>query len=237
MSTSIKVFLSFLLLATTVYGGVVGYRIWRMVEESKVPPSSRLNLRPARPLAEFEFTERSGKKVGLKELEGKIFVVNFFWANCNYSCRALNEAVGKMQQEFKDTDIQFVSVTVEPHVDTPERLKTYADTMKAPPDKWWFVNAPMQETQDFGTALKVNVTAQSHTNSLIVIDRAGKIRGAFDFQQADKLKACRKLLNELVAEPVPTKPAADAPAPSASASATASATAAAAATSATAKGT
>lgn len=233
MSTSIKVFLSFLLLATTVYGGVVGYRIWQKIEESKVPPSSRLNLRPARPLAEFEFTERSGKKVGLKELEGKIFVVNFFWANCNYSCRALNEAVGKMQQDFKDTDIQFVSVTVEPHIDTPERLKTYADTMKAPPDKWWFVNAPMQETQDFGTALKVNVTAQSHTNSLIVIDRAGKIRGAFDFQQADKLKACRKLLNELVAEPVPTKPVAEASAPSASASATA----AAAATSATAKGT
>ena len=164
-------------------------------------------VKPERPLADFEFVERSGRKVEGSELEGKIFVVNFFWANCPFTCRKLNETVAELQKEFKDTDVQFVSITVEPTIDTPERLKKYADSLNAPADKWWFLNAPLAETQDFGNNLKVSVAPQSHTDALVVVDRAGKVAGAYYFNDVVKLEALRKKLRSLLAaQPAGSKP-------------------------------
>lgn len=224
MSTSVKIWLSILLAAAMSYAGFVGYRIWGMMEESK-RSTPEFTIKPDRPLDDFEFIERSGRKVDGKELEGKIFVVNFFWANCPMSCRKLNETVAELQKEFKDTDVQFVSITVEPTIDTPDRLKKYADSLNAPSDKWWFLNAPLSDTQDFGNNLKVNVAPQSHTDALIVVDRAGKVAGAYDFKDVVKLASCKKTLRKLLADQPPGwKPSADT-VPSATSSATPSATA------------
>jgi cytochrome oxidase Cu insertion factor (SCO1/SenC/PrrC family) len=215
----VKVWLSVLLLATTAYTVFAGVRIWKMVDQQQSAPTSNLHIKPTRHLADFKFTERSGRSIGLGELEGKIFVVNFFWANCPMSCLRMNETVAALQREFKDTDIQFVSITVEPTVDTPDRLKAYADKLSAPADKWWFLNAPLAETQDLGTALKVNVAPATHTDALVVVDRAGIMRGAFDFQNPTKLAACKTKLRDLLAEqPVGWKPTEAAATPTASAS-------------------
>ncbi|MCE9603979.1 MAG: SCO family protein [Planctomycetia bacterium] len=204
---AVKIWLSVLLLASSVYAGIFVVRNWRTIDESRNSPTNDLHIKPARPLADFRFVERSGKKIQLNELEGKIFVVNFFWANCPMSCLRLNQAVAAIQREFKDTDIQFVSITVEPTVDTPERLKQYADNLNAPADKWWFLNAPLSETQDLGTALKVNVAPTTHTDALVVVDRAGIVRGAYDFQNPVKLSNCKQKLRDLLVEqPVGWKP-------------------------------
>jgi len=206
MSTNVKIWLSLLLAATVSYAGWVGYRIWSMMEESK-RSTPEFTIKPDRPLDDFKFVERSGRTVDGKELEGKIFVVNFFWANCPMSCRKLNETVAEIQKEFKDTDVQFVSITVEPTIDTPERLKKYADSLNAPTDKWWFLNAPLSDTQDFGNNLKVNVAPQSHTDALVVVDRAGRVAGAYDFKDVVKLASCKKTLRKLLADqPVGWKP-------------------------------
>jgi cytochrome oxidase Cu insertion factor (SCO1/SenC/PrrC family) len=229
MSTNVKIWLTILLVATLSYGAWAGYQIWKTIEESK-QSAVEFTIKPERPLADFEFTERSGRKVGLKELEGKIFVVNFFWANCPMSCRKLNETVAEIQKEFKDTDIQFVSITVEPTIDTPARLKAYADSLNAPADKWWFLNAPLSETQDLGNNLKVNVAPSSHTDAMVVVDRAGKVAGAYDFKDVVKLESCKKKLRKLlVDQPIGWKPTGTAE-PAATSTPTASATATAAAT-------
>lgn len=221
MSTNVKVWLSILLVATLSYGGWAGYQIWNKMQEAK-RSAVEFTVKPERPLADFEFVERSGRKVEGSELEGKIFVVNFFWANCPFTCRKLNETVAELQKEFKDTDVQFVSITVEPTIDTPERLKKYADSLNAPADKWWFLNAPLAETQDFGNNLKVSVAPQSHTDALVVVDRTGKVAGAYYFNDVVKLEALRKKLRSLLAaEPDGGKPSAS---PTASPTAAASAT-------------
>lgn len=206
MSTNVKIWLTILLVATLSYGAWAGYQIWSKIQEAQ-RSAVEFTVKPERPLADFKFTERSGRKVGLKELEGKIFVVNFFWANCPFSCRKLNETVAEIQKEFKDTDIQFVSITLEPTIDTPERLTKYADSLNAPADKWWFLNAPLSETQDLGNNLKVNVEPNAHTDSLVVVDRAGKVAGAYDFKDVVKLESCKKKLRKLlIDQPVGWKP-------------------------------
>lgn len=197
-SLAVKIWLSVLLLLVGVYAVYSGIRLLKMQEPPD--PKRTLNIRPARPLADFQFVERSGKPVGLADLEGEIFVVNFFFANCPASCLRLNQTVAALQQEFKDTDVRFVSITVEPTTDTPEKLQTYAKQFGADPVKWWFLNAPLADVQDLGDALKVSVRGNAHTNELIVIDRAGIVRGAYDFENPLKMANLKKDLRQLLGD-------------------------------------
>lgn len=198
MSLATKLFLSALLLASGAYTGYVGYRMLERHEE--YDPKRSLDLKPARPLADFEFTERNGKRVRLSDLAGNVVVVNFFFANCPGSCRQFTSTVAGLQAEFKEPDVRFVSVTVDPSTDTPDRLQSYANQFGAEPDRWWFLNAPLGETQELGRSLHVTVVGTTHTDEMILIDREGIIRGTYDHKDQQKLARFKKDLKELLNE-------------------------------------
>lgn len=199
MSLGTKLFLSALLLLSAGYTAFVGYRMWERSQETDY--KRNLNLKPERPLADFEFTERDGSRKRLTDLAGKIVVVNFFFANCPGSCRQFSSTVAGLQTEFQNNDVRFVSVTVDPTTDTPERLKTYADQFGADPKRWWFLNAPLAETQELGRSLHVTVVGTSHTDELILLDRAGVIRGTYDHKDQQKLGRFKTDLQKLIDEP------------------------------------
>jgi protein SCO1/2 len=198
MSLGTKLFLSLLLLAAGGYTAFIGYRMWDRGQE--YDPKRTLNLQPTRPLADFEFTERDGRRVKLTDLAGDIVVVNFFFANCPGSCRQFTSTISGLQTEFKNDDVRFVSVTVDPSTDTPDRLTTYANQFGADPKRWWFVNAPLSETQELGRSLHVTVVGTTHTDELILIDRDGTIRGTYDHKDPQKLTRFKNDLKALIAE-------------------------------------
>jgi protein SCO1/2 len=200
MSVGTKLLLSLLLLAGGAYVGYVGFRMWdRGRTEAELDPKRSLNQKPTRPLADFEFTERNGEKVKLSDLAGKIVVVNFFFANCPGSCRQFTTTIAGLQEEFKDApDVRFVSVTVDPEKDTPDALSKYADQFHADKQRWWFVNAPMRETQELGRSLQVSVLGTTHTDEMVLLDRDGVIRGAYDHKDPQKLTKFKKDLRELL---------------------------------------
>jgi protein SCO1/2 len=204
-SLAVKLWLSVVLLAVAAYGAYSGVKALRRHEEMQSNPKSRLSLRPIRPLADFEFTERDGRKVRLAELEGKVFVVNFFFANCPGTCRILNDKIATLHKKFGPEGVQFVSVTIDPSSDTPDRLANYAKAFGAD-EHWWYVTGPLENTQDLAHAMHLatpgyNETGSlTHTDEIVVVDRAGVIRGAFDHRDPEKLKAAGRKIEELLAE-------------------------------------
>lgn len=198
MSLGTRLLLSSLLLATAGYTAFVGYRMWERSQETDY--KRNLNLKPERPLADFEFTERDGSRVRLTDLAGKIVVVNFFFANCPGSCRQFSSTVSGLQTEFQDDDVRFVSVTVDPTTDTPERLTKYAEQFGADPKRWWFLNAPLAETQELGRSLHVTVVGTSHTDELILLDRKQIIRGTYDHKDPQKLTRFKTDLQKVIDE-------------------------------------
>jgi protein SCO1/2 len=201
MSLGTKLLLSMLLLVGGAYAGFVGYRIWERSNTEAYDPKRSLNMTPERPLADFQFTERSGKKVRLTDLAGKIVVVNFFFATCPGSCRQFTSTIAGLQEDFKnDADVRFVSVTVDPAKDTPESLTKYAADYGADADRWWFVTAPLAETQELGRSLKVTVLGMNHTDEMILIDRSGVIRGTYDHKDPQKLAKFKTDLRSLLKE-------------------------------------
>ena len=92
---------------------------------------------------DVELINQDGKKVHFYSdvLKGKTVVVNAFFTSCTSVCPPMNRNMQKIQEALGDRvgrDVFFVSITVDPEVDTPARLKEYAKSFHAGPG-WTFL--------------------------------------------------------------------------------------------------
>jgi len=92
---------------------------------------------------DVELINQDGKKVHFYTdvLKGKTVVVNAFFTTCTSVCPPMNRNMEKIQELLGDRvgkDVFFVSITVDPDVDTPARLKDYAKKFHAGPG-WMFL--------------------------------------------------------------------------------------------------
>jgi len=92
---------------------------------------------------DVELTNQDGGKMRFYTdvLKGKTVVVNAFFTSCTSVCPPMNRNMEKIQQALGDRvgrDVFLVSITVDPEVDTPARLKDYAKKFHAGPG-WIFL--------------------------------------------------------------------------------------------------
>lgn len=92
---------------------------------------------------DVELTNQDGKKVRFYSdvLKGKTVIVNAFFTSCTSVCPPMNRQMEKIQQALGDRvgkDVFLVSITVDPEVDTPARMKEYAQKFHAGPG-WVFL--------------------------------------------------------------------------------------------------
>ncbi len=85
---------------------------------------------------DVELINQDGKKVRFYTdvLKGKTVVVNAFFTSCASVCPPMNRNMEKIQEAFGDRvgkDVFLVSITVDPEVDTPARMKEYAQKFHA----------------------------------------------------------------------------------------------------------
>jgi protein SCO1/2 len=92
---------------------------------------------------DVELLNQDGEKVRFYSdlLKGKTVVVNAFFTTCTSVCPPMNRNMEKIQEALGDRvgrDVFLVSITVDPEVDTPVRLKEYARKFHAGPG-WIFL--------------------------------------------------------------------------------------------------
>jgi protein SCO1 len=99
---------------------------------------------PARKyFTDVELLNQNGEKVRFYSdvLKGKTVIVNAFFTTCTSVCPPMNRNMEKIQEVLGDRvgrDVFLVSITVDPQVDTPARLKDYAKKFHAGPG-WVFL--------------------------------------------------------------------------------------------------
>jgi protein SCO1/2 len=77
-------------------------------------------------------------------LQGKVVIINSFFTTCKDSCPILTRNFARIQESLGGRvgkEVFLLSFTVDPGTDTPERLKAYAEQMKAGPG-WRFLTGP-----------------------------------------------------------------------------------------------
>jgi len=156
----------------------------------------------------FTLTERSGRQVQWKDLDGKVRIVSFFFSSCPANCLRQNQKVHEVQQAYAGKAVVCVSITCDPDTDSPERLREYATKLGAPADQWLFLTGRLIYIRRVANELfGVTLDKQTHTERLIVCDKWGNVRGTFLWNKLDEMAQLRLLVDKLLVE---TEPPADA---------------------------
>jgi protein SCO1/2 len=78
----------------------------------------------------FAFTDQNGKKLTEKEVEGKVYVTEYFFTTCRGICPKMNTNMRRVYDDFKnEQDFMIISHTCMPEVDSVPLLKAYERKM------------------------------------------------------------------------------------------------------------
>jgi len=92
-------------------------------------------------VASFTYTSQHDESFGLADLEGKWWIADFIFTNCETVCLPMTSNMAQLQTNLaeQNLDVHLVSFSVDPDYDTPEVLKEYGDEYDANYDNWTFV--------------------------------------------------------------------------------------------------
>jgi len=138
--------------------------------------------------------ERSGQPLGLADLKGRIWILNFFFSNCTEICPRTMPQMARLQEALAEADdVQLVSITVDPDYDTPAVLREYAQRFKAQAGRWYFLTGDRQAIYDLSLntfRMAVDEAPESehkhagnaflHDGHFVLVDREAQIRGYYD---------------------------------------------------------
>ena len=87
----------------------------------------------------FSFTDQNGKQLAQKNMEGKVYVTEYFFTTCKGICPKMNYNMKTIYEKYKkEPDFAIISHTCMPEVDSVPLMKAYAQSMGAGPN-WFFV--------------------------------------------------------------------------------------------------
>lgn len=153
-------------------------------------------------LTEFKLTSSRKEPVTNSNLLGKPYVISFFFSTCPSVCVKQNEKMKSLYDKFADQGIRFVSVSVDPEIDTPERLTEYAERFNADTEKWLFLTGDMDYISRVGAEVfRIFVTRRGHPEQFIVVDADGKIFGYYNWTDASQFLTLQQDLTALASDP------------------------------------
>ena len=105
-----------------------------------IPGFTRSKLPPISYVQPFSFTNQDGKIVTQKDVEGKVYLANYFFTTCRTVCPRMNNEVRKIYEHFKtENNFLILSHTSVPATDSVKRLKHYADSIGVNTPNWIFL--------------------------------------------------------------------------------------------------
>ncbi|WP_347441770.1 SCO family protein [Rubritalea sp.] len=115
--------------------------------EDVVQPITTLNRQLT---TNLKGVNQDGDAVSLFDIKGKVVVFAQFYSRCNM-CLGYNKIImQELHQELKaNPNVHFVTVTLDPEFDTPEKLQESAKVWNADSDSWWMINVPKEELTKF----------------------------------------------------------------------------------------
>ncbi|MEI6152189.1 MAG: SCO family protein [Chitinophagia bacterium] len=138
----------------------------------------------------FSFKDQEGADITEADVEGKIYVANFFYTKCRGICPKMTSNMFLLQEAFKnDSTIVLLSHSVTPELDSIAVLKKYAILNKVDSKKWHLLTGSKNEIyalakqQYFaGDSVGYYQTGNEflHTENFILVDQKRRIRGVYN---------------------------------------------------------
>src|SRR5699024_681054 len=148
------------------------------------------------PVPEFSLINQHDNLITQNDLLGKVYVVEFFFTTCPSICPIMHESMVKVQDKyFGNPKVAFVSVTINPEVDTPQVLKQYAQENKVTNTNWHFLTGDLKDiyalaNQGFNLYAAEAPEVEGgfeHSGFFALVDKQGNIRSRLVEQGKPKI--------------------------------------------------
>jgi len=135
-------------------------------------------------LPDFALYDQTGQVVSPARFRGKQVMINFIFTRCQVATMcplAITNMVATQRKaaEAGVSDIEFISITLDPEYDTPGVLRTYAMQRAIDTKNFSFLTGPEQAIKDlltqFGVLAAFEGSILKHTVATLLIDPTGKI--------------------------------------------------------------
>ncbi|MBM9576282.1 SCO family protein [Leptospira sp. 201903070] len=174
-------------------------------EENGVFPSD------LKKLPEFSLVSHENQEFNLKNLGQKYTLVVFFYAKCKGICPMITRNMLTFFPKIADQkDVQIVSISVNPEIDTVDVLKKFRSLYKISQSQWIFLTGSKKTIfnlarNQFGADIKViqgkdDLNDFVHTENVYLIDRKNFLRGVYRAKGSGDLERLRIELNTLKEE-------------------------------------
>jgi protein SCO1/2 len=159
----------------------------------------------------FAFDNQEGKMITNNDLVGKVYVAEYFFTTCKGICPKLNSNMKKLAENYVgERDFRILSYTVDPETDSVARMKHYADSLGADPQRWWFLTGRKDSLYHLArsgyllddpknNALNINEQFL-HTQFFALVDKGGRVRKIYDGLKKDELQEAEKDITALLKE-------------------------------------
>ena len=170
------------------------------------PAEENARLPVIGPAPDFALLDQDGARFTLASLRGQVAVVTFIYATCTDTCPLLTAKMTSLQAPLAadfGARVHFVSISVNPEVDTPAVLRSYARAHGANLVGWSFLTgAPSaidEVIRSYGAYAKRRKSGVDHLFLTSLLDRQGQIRVqylGYGFRADEMLQDLRSLLRE-----------------------------------------
>ncbi|MBL7758338.1 MAG: SCO family protein [Chitinophagaceae bacterium] len=152
----------------------------------------------------FSFVNQDGQRFTNKDVDGKVYVAEYFFTTCPGICPTMNTNMNKVYQRFKgNKDFLILSHTCDPEQDSASQLKKYADSMQVDTRQWVFLTG---RKDSLYTMARLSYTIDDpknnlrnidddflHTQFWALVNRKGEVKKIYDGLKDEEI-------NELMAD-------------------------------------
>ncbi len=143
----------------------------------------------------FNLVDQNGKKFGSNLLNDKIYIANFFFTTCPGICPKMTKCFKVLQDSISImNDVELVSFSVMPWVDTVNKLKKYGEENGVNPAKWHLLTGDKSIIYSLGRSSffadnnkLTDSTTFLHTDKMYLIDKNQQIRGVYNATNMDDI--------------------------------------------------
>lgn len=151
-----------------------------------------------------KWTNQNGQNIEMKDLRGKVLVMVMIYTSCKAACPRLvadmRNIESRLPENVKD-NVKLVLISIDPKVDTPERLKAFSIENKMEGDQWEFLRSTEENTREFAAVLAVNYKKIdplnfSHSNIISVFNAEGELTFQQEGLGVNSDEAIKKITEE-----------------------------------------
>ncbi len=161
-------------------------------------------------IAAFQLTDQDDRTFVRGDLNGNVWLVNFFFTTCPSICPPLMDAVAEVAQRWQPraSGPRFLSISIDGANDTPDVLRRYAEERALPLQNWSLLTGDPSSIvelseQSFLLALAQEKDAAGdilHSTRVALVDKRGHLRDFIDISDPDAAARIDAAVTSLLAE-------------------------------------